>query len=840
MSSNKKQSLVQKVKFPWISIQNLHKNDENSYVKHRLIESVYQTTTCTSSYIEQPNELLRGFVKYFDYQKFFVVEEENVISSKKVSKKKKGMNKEVFRDSLHQLFQDSDFKSFSLENYQLKNLNFKYKVCHYLYIFYWCVEILRGLKMKKKIPSLTILDAVLSINRMMEKNDFENENYLNGFLFIQEKMNSIVSESFYELLFSNPKYLIHSSFQNLESEIRLYPEQLEMIHDILEKVKQDEPFFFANQHPTGGGKTFNCVPFTYKLSKAYSNHLTSSSCNDQSSSKCVLFACSNVLVRDQLAADFLNTDLHLWLAKHANIVDAKGVRKDKYLIRPYKSCFASNWKTKYKDDDDKKIGSLESQWQYYTNATQRIPNVIIADLKCCLALLKTEMNSLFIGYIDEFVTDTEDAKIMAQICTLLPKQSVLLSSVFPKFENIPYIVNNFCERFNTTLEKSFKRVSSSNIRIPVAIIDPEGYVKFPHHYITEVDQLELLIEYMSKDPRIRRSYPCSYVFYWSKSLKDFIPNDLEFSKHFPNIGSINQNDSCNYVILLLEHLKDNFHLLEEYKKYSPKKMNPVNPDHIFTKETYQFEVEGKTLCIFMNPLKDVHDLTNELFKNCDSIDNLLKEVENKKKDLQKQLTTLKKTSTKQDRNNFDKNYHQSNIEEIESDIDNIKITIPTKMILNHKDHFYRYHEANTTVPNTVSEKESIYLPNQYLANFTDREIYQIFSGIGVYDYDYQTKFQREIIMDLYNYFLFFCSGKQIIYGTNLANLCNIFLPSIIAKNLSIPELYQLLGRVGRPGSSNHANIITTDEKTLRILLSIDDTYEKETEVENEMKKIEII
>jgi len=171
-------------------------------------------------------------------------------------------------------------------------------------------------------------------------------------------------------------------------------------------------------------------------------------------------------------------------------------------------------------------------------------------------------------------------------------------------------------------------------------------------------------------------------------------------------------------------------------------------------------------------------------------------------------------------------------------MDDMKISIPNKMILNHTEHFQRFHPEYTgTLPKTISMKNGLFLSKNYFDHFNDLDLYQIFSGIGVYDYESQTKHQRELIMQMYKYFLFFCSGKQIIYGTNLANLCNIFLPSIIAKNLSIPELYQLLGRVGRPGASNHANIITTDIETTKLLLSIDDTYEKETDVEKEIEKL---
>lgn len=577
------------------------------------------------------------------------------------------------------------------------------------------------------------------------------------------------------------------------------------------------------------------------MSKKFNNHITLDSLKKNGlpkNSKCILFACSNELVRNQLSADILIADdLHLWLAKWGLIIDSKGVKKDKYLIRPYKSCFAQNWKAKYKDDDEKKIGSLESQFEYYIKATQRIPNIIVADLECCYQLLKSDLNHLFVAYIDEFITDSVDAKLMAKICTVLPKQSVLLSSVFPKFHNIPTIVNSFCNRFDTTVDQSCKRVSSSNIRIPAAVISPDGKVKFPHHYINTKDELKLLIEYIKKDPRIRRSYPSAYVYTWSKNIQNLLPKELHFSRFFPNIGSINQNDSCDYVTLLLDFLLENFSLLPEFQAYSPQKMNPLNADNIFTSETYQFEVEGKTLCIFMQPTKDVNKLTEILFQNHERFDDLIKNLDQKKKTLEKNLVTMKKTSSKQDRHNFDKVLIQGNIQDLEAQLESLKIEIPRNMILNDVEHFKRFHPNTYEIPKTVSSKEGIFLPENYVDHFSDLELYQIFSGIGVYDYETHTRFQRELIMNIYQYFLFFCSGKKIIYGTNLSNLCNIFLPHIVTKSLSIPELYQLLGRVGRPGSSNHANIITTDIETTKTLLSIDDTYEKETEVEKEIQKL---
>ena len=64
-------------------------------------------------------------------------------------------------------------------------------------------------------------------------------------------------------------------------------------------------------------------------------------------------------------------------------------------------------------------------------------------------------------------------------------------------------------------------------------------------------------------------------------------------------------------------------------------MNQINPDDIFTKETYQFEVEGKTLCIFIQPSQDVSKLTRELFQGYEKVDHLVKMLDNEKKALEK-------------------------------------------------------------------------------------------------------------------------------------------------------------------------------------------------------------
>jgi hypothetical protein len=123
------------------------------------------------------------------------------------------------------------------------------------------------------------------------------------------------------------------------------------------------------------------------------------------------------------------------------------------------------------------------------------------------------------------------------------------------------------------------------------------------------------------------------------------------------------------------------------------------------------------------------------------------------------------------------------------------------------------------------------LLEEYFSNFSDDEIYQLFSGIGTYDIEQQTEFQRNLIMKLYPNLSFFCSGKEIVYGTNLSGLVNIFIDSDFMNTINIPELYQLMGRVGRMGRSYHANIITMNEETVNKLLSFDESFESENDIE---------
>ena len=146
------------------------------------------------------------------------------------------------------------------------------------------------------------------------------------------------------------------------------------------------------------------------------------------------------------------------------------------------------------------------------------------------------------------------------------------------------------------------------------------------------------------------------------------------------------------------------------------------------------------------------------------------------------------------------------------------------MILNHKEHFQKYNPTFVgKPPNNIHQLVSSNIQEEYFQFFTDNEIYQILSGIGTYDNSQQTEHQRNLMMRFYHKFSFFCSGKEIVYGTNLSGLVNIFIDQEFMNTINIHELYQLMGRVGRMGRSYNANIITimkTLLKTFYLLMKV--------------------
>ena len=244
--------------FPWKRIE---ERPENASTVRILIESVEQNKKGSSDQLKQPEKLLEKFLEYFKLQDFFKISF-SPVNAKNSKNKKKISNKEQIILANEMKNMSSDFEKFSLnKDKTLKRFQFFFETNYYLYILWWGVEVISCLKRREKVPPLVILDITLSFNRLMMKNIISEEKYKSCFEIVNQKYNTLMNPTFYNLLFNNPKLLVESSLQMYNNEISLYKEQKIIIDMIKNAIDSNSPLLLGNQMPTGQGKTFLAAKF---------------------------------------------------------------------------------------------------------------------------------------------------------------------------------------------------------------------------------------------------------------------------------------------------------------------------------------------------------------------------------------------------------------------------------------------------------------------------------------------------------------------------------------------------------------------------------------------------
>ncbi|MAI14436.1 MAG: hypothetical protein CMM15_10490 [Rhodospirillaceae bacterium] len=810
--------------FPWKRIEEKPENFEDVV---KLIDSaIAKDTPQDYKVISEDDMCLELFLeKYPKMKRWFgtiLFPENKVVKTSTEMIIEKNKRKQIERD----------LENFTRNTkYEINNQMFKYSVFNYLYILWWCSEIHVN---SRKVRPLIILDAIISMNRINRMVTFHNPRYAIGFQNGEAEMNKLVTEDYFELLFNNPKLLVRSSFQSQDNFIQLHKEQRQTLDLIGNALKMDRPLLLGNQMPTGHGKTFLAIPLAKQLSTEM----------NAEKKKTVLFACSNELVNMDVASNALiGNQLHLWMAKYIFVEKQKKLpdgtvileKKPQVLIRPYKRCFPATWKSVYRKEDEKKTGTIEEQWRFYVGATRKKPDIIVADLLSCKFLLKAQeaLDNPFVGYIDEFVSDKESNKVMAEICHYLPRQTVLLSSILPKFESLPQVVQQFCNRHEGIVSEVVHRVQSAEVSIPCVVVDQDGHVRFPHHLIQTRPELLHLISEMRTNPRIRRTYSPKHVFYWAKDLAPILPKNLQFFYNFPTIGAIHLSGILEYVVRLFEFLCENFDYLETFQKYRPRVMKKISFSKMFTTQSIFYE--GKTLYITKDVIEKTRKSANKLFdeERFVKIEKLITERDKKIKGFQKQQRSSERRKPTKADNKEKLINKQETIQQkmaFAEDIENTAVRIPEDFIVNTEEHFRRFH-PNVSAKGMPINTNRIVLEDYFFDSFCDIDLYLLMAGIGMYDVKRQTEHQRNLVMKIYNDLSFFCAGLDVVYGTNLAGLINIAIDQEFARDVSIATLYQLMGRVGRIGRSYHANIIANHESTVQKLLCLDENIDIDNDIE---------
>jgi len=788
--------------FNWKIIE---EKPENWETVRSLVQDAYDPVEDTTDKYWNNPQVLKAFLESFPDLKAWVTV--NPHEGEKDKKGKSGKKPPSKRDAIHQKVEAEiirkDIQSIRFDSKTLQPVRAKYdmQVTFFLMVIVW--NYLLQSK-KRTAPKAIVLDAIISFNRLYddEYKNITREDFKASLDNIRDILRQQVSDEMYETLFLNPVLLVDCTAHKRGKTKRLYPEQKLTIDRICDSVLKNKPLLLGNQMPTGTGKTFLSAPLAKKMASLKLN-------------KTVLFACSNDLVNKDVSSTALVTDdLHVWLAK---LIRQEGTSLPMVLLRPHKRCFPSTWKKVYKKEDRDKTGTIEEQWNFYTKATGKIPDIIIADLEATYEILKDAhlFGDPFVAYIDEFVSDDASNRLMAGICRHLPRQTVLLSAILPKFENMPVIVDHFCRRHSTTPEVCLQRVATADVNISCAVIDSEGFLRMPHHQAKTLEDMEALHREIMVNPRIRRAYPVKHVYYWSKSVENVLePHGMTFSHQFPDIGRITTSRVIDYAIEMIGVLcKDPEHMMD-FLEYRPRVMPPPDAMQMFKEQSRYYD--GKTLYITKDVMRQTDLMIEGLYDQDVKWSEIVESTKKNEAVVQKQTDRLDKSKMSR----IEKLQAMSELQDAST-----RVTLPPRYVVNSLQHFSRFYPDDTLKGNP---RMAIDLPNHFESAFDEQTNMMMASGIGMYCKTHMTEFQRNLVMSIYDKLMFLCSNKDVVFGTNLPGLTNVFIDGSFAAEESVSTLYQLMGRVGRMGRSYHANIILNSEQGVEKVLSLGTNIDHES------------
>ena len=270
-------------------------------------------------------------------------------------------------------------------------------------------------------------------------------------------------------------------------------------------------------------------------------------------------------------------------------------------------------------------------------------------------------------------------------------------------------------------------------------------------------------------------------------------------------------------------------------------MKKISLSKMFTTQSVFYE--GKTLFITENAIDKTRFFSKKLFdsSNYVKIEKLVTERDKRMKVFEKLKMSLdKKKNHRSDNKDKERTVNKGDTIEkqlqVAEDMEDVYIKIPREFVVNSVEHFEKFH-PNMSTSALIHKKKQLVLDEVYLNSFCDIDLYLLMAGIGMYDIQSQTEFQRNLVMRCYNDLSFFCSGLDVVYGTNLPSLVNIAIDEEFAKNVSVATLYQLMGRVGREGRSYHANIVVNSEDTVKKLLCYDENIDDENDIQKNFQKL---
>lgn len=718
------------------------------------------------------------------------------------NKKTKNMLREKIQQETERKLLEKDFASIRFDNGRPTRIVFRISSVFFFMMAEWIVM----LSKKHTFSREVVVDAMISMDRIMMEEINTNPNIPTNVRELFERIHTHSQqllprrEVFDELFGNHPELMVNPFSQKRSGRITLYTEQIKVLTCVIDAVMSGSPLLLGDRMPPGTGKTFLAVPLAQKM--------LSLRCG-----KTLLFACHNPLVRTDVASlSLLGKCMHLWMGRYDN---TNGKRE--FLIRPHKSCFPVNWKQVYKAKDEKKTADVLQQCLFYKHETGRFPDILVADLETCAELLRHDtLNKQFVAYIDEFVSGNDYANgIMTDIVYHLPKQSVILSAILPRFEDMPSLIRYFQNKHDAS-DNDIVRIESNQLMISCTLVGPDGCVCLPHHFINDTHQIPILIQRIREDPLIGRMYSPQQVFAMTEHIQSELVHDhMSFHDRFPTIGSTDHEKIRNYVLDLLQYTMQHPHIFHKMHQFRPQLMDPPSMETMTTHASHHYQ--GKTLVI--TTPKDrftiLEKIRQTLLQDAPDLHVMMENVEKRKKELMRLIQTTKDRSSSVEK--IDATDQQQRLSRLEDELCAVdKIDWPQHLIVNTIAHARRFKHklAHVSVVPVIGP--------EYEDAFSDFLLSLLLSGIGVYDFSQCTEYQRRLTMKLMKQLSFLFAGHEIVFGTNIDGLTHLFIDGGYGDHVSRNVLLQLCGRVGRVGHSYEALLVVNSPNTLHSIMDFID------------------
>jgi hypothetical protein len=817
-------------------------------------------------YIENFNTFLKSKDLKFSFtlQKTVIKTEVNVNGKKEKVKKLSSKEKTLLEIKENNIKKNIDI---FLTNLVISNnvpISSKCQITSFFLMVYWAIFIYRN---KKKDIDLSIyLDCSISLYRAIQDSEyFLTEEIKSESLQLLEKIEKIIKSSkegpeLFKFIKSNLKLISDSYWdKNKPKAIALYPEQKEILELVSSNLDTKKLIFF--EMPPANGKTILSAILAKVISHKNKENLK---INPFYKKKTLLYICYNSIVRNEVAKICVthNIDLKYWLA--ITKMD-KEDSKIKTFLRPYKNCYP-DWnrkglrsKKEQEAYDASKINRFSSnirdQWEFFLEETrpvsnqhiklsdyenaENLPEIIISDLDSAYALLK-EFPNTFVPYFDETFASAE-LNITSKIMSVLGL-TVFLSATLAKPSEIPTVVSHFKERHGHTDDSFLHIVKSNKQHISCTFINEDGFIYAPHNKLTNFEEISEFLTILD-EPIVKRSYSPEVVFNMSLEIDKNMIDELKYNTVFRYFGMLSHESLRDYACDILRYIGENDRrdLFDKLISIKIKKMPNMDVKSIFTQSACKYQ-SGKTLHVATsdNFNKHVEYISLPFLKDSPKISNVIEEYEKKCSSIKNRIESIKKTTkekSSKDKSNKDKSNDTAmeieyQVNEMNKELDNTKLSWPSEYILNSKAHASNFGTSKfiTNPNNDVFGK----IEDLDILDDTKAKLY--LSGIGVYQPENFSVGDMNLFLRNKDNFRFILSTPSIVYGTNIS-LSIIDIDSSFLRDSTRNTLYQLIGRAGRKGRSHSATIIFRNNDILNMVFNKQEINIEASYIENNYKKI---